>query len=127
MIQRAKSTVFVFGLLVLLACQSFGKPAPLVLEGMISDTQCALNVHSKDGSHDVMIKVGLGGANGKECTRRCVKDMGGKYVLVVKNRVYRLDDQTQPEKFAGEKVKVTATLVDAKTNTLHIVSMEIIP
>jgi hypothetical protein len=124
--QIAKSKPFFFALLLLLACQSFGKTRILVLEGTITDTQCAFNVHSKDGSHDVMIKMGRVGSTGKSCTLRC-KEMGGNYVLAVKNQIYRLDDQIQPEKFAGEKVKVTGTLVDATTNTLHIVSIEAIP
>jgi hypothetical protein len=123
---RAKLKIFFLGLLVLLACQFFGKTRTLVLQGTITDTQCAFNVHARDGSHDVMIKAGLGGSSGKECTLHCVKEMGGKYVLVVKNQIYRLDDQIQPEKFAGNTVKVTGTLVDAKTNTLHIVSIEAI-
>jgi hypothetical protein len=124
--QSAKLRILFLSLLLLLACASFGKTKTLALQGTITDSQCAFNVHSKDGSHDVMIKAGLGGSTDKSCTLRCAKEMGGKYVFAVKNQIYRLDDQTELEKFAGEKVKVTGTLVDPKTNTLHIVSIEAI-
>jgi hypothetical protein len=96
----------------------------ITVSGAISDSQCAFNVHSDSRSHDWMIKKGVYGANDdKSCTLRCVKEMGGKYVLVAKKDVYRLDDQTLPEKFAGAKAKITGIL-DAKTHTLHIQKIE---
>jgi hypothetical protein len=48
--------------------------------------------------------------------------MGGTYVLVAKEEVYKLDDQTQPEQFAGKKVKVSGTL-DTKTHLFHVLSI----
>jgi hypothetical protein len=121
--QRSTTRIFLFLLMSLIAGQSFGKTGVLTLQGLIEDSQCAFNVHAKGGSHDLMIKNGLGGSSEKACTLHCVRQMGGDYVLLVKNQVYRLDDQVLPEKFAGEKVRVTGTLVDAKTNTLHVISM----
>jgi hypothetical protein len=44
-------------------------------------------------------------------------------VLVVKKDVYRLDDQTKAELFAGKNVKATGTL-DAKSHTLHILDIQ---
>src|SRR5215472_18675260 len=77
------------------------KDTVMVFHGAIEDSQCAFNVHSDTRSHDWMIKKGVQGATDeKSCTQHCVKDMGGLYVLVVKNDVYRLDDQTTPEPFA---------------------------
>ena len=100
------------------------KETPLTLIGDIEDSQCAFNVHSATRSHEAMIKQGVPGATDeKSCTQHCVKDMGGNYVLVVKNDVYRLDDQGYAEKFAGAKVKVTGTL-DSRTHTLHIMIIE---
>lgn len=100
------------------------KDAVVVFHGAIEDSQCAYNVHSDARSHDWMIKKGVEGATDeRSCTHHCVKDMGGVYVLVVKNDVYRLDDQTTPEQFAGKKVKVTATL-DAKPGTLRVLKIE---
>jgi hypothetical protein len=96
----------------------------ITVSGAISDSQCAFNVHSDSRSHDWMKKKGVEGASDdKSCTLRCVKEMGGKYVLVTKKDVYRLSNQTLPEKFAGAKVKVTGTL-DAKTHTLNVIKIE---
>lgn len=96
----------------------------LVLRGAIMDSQCAFNVHSEGHSHEWMIKKNVPGASDeKSCTQHCVKDMGGLYVLVVKDEVYRLDDQVLPEQFAGRSVKVTATM-DTKPHTLRVLKIE---
>ncbi len=101
-----------------------GKDGVITVAGAISDSQCAFNVHSDSRSHEWMEKKGVYGAtDDKSCTQRCVKEMGGKYVLVTKKDVYRLDDQVAPERFAGLKVKVTGTL-DAKKQTLHVLNIE---
>ena len=99
------------------------KDGTITVSGAISDSQCAFNVHSDSRSHDWMEKKVEGAGDDKSCTLRCVKEMGGKYVLVTKKDVYRLNNQTLPEKFAGAKVKVTGTL-DAKTNTLDVIKIE---
>ena len=121
-----------FLLVLMLATCSFAKDNKdnkdnkevLNLRGSIMDSQCAFNVHSDTHSHDWMTKRGVQGATDENsCTKHCVKDMGGSYVLVVKKEVYKLDDQIQPEQFSGKKVKVNATL-DAKTHSLHVFSME---
>lgn len=111
-------------IIMLLASYSFSKETALTLHGAISDSQCAFNVHSDARSHDWMKKKVEGARDDKSCTLMCARELGGRYVLVVKDAVYRLDDQIAPEKFAGQKVKVTGTLTDAKTNTLHVTSME---
>ena len=100
------------------------KDEPVTLHGAIEDSQCAFNVHSNARSHEWMITKGVEGAtDDKSCTLHCVKNMGGNFVLVVKNDVYRLDDQGLAEKFAGAKVRATG-IVDSKTHTLHIQKME---
>jgi Protein of unknown function (DUF5818) len=105
-------------------CLGKDKDGTVVLRGAIADSQCAFNVHSNARSHEWMIKKGVPGASDdKSCTQHCVKDMGGNYVLVVKDDVYRLDDQGQAEPFSGKKVKATGT-VDAKTHTLHVLKIE---
>jgi len=115
-------------MVVLLASISFAKgkekdkDGNVTVIGSITDSQCAYNVHSSGRSHDWMIKKGVPGAgDDKSCTLHCVKDMGGSYVLVAKDKdeVYRIDDQTYAERFAGANVKITGTL-DAKTHTLHV-------
>ena len=123
-----KYTTLVLFLSLLVPC-AFGKdkePVILNLQGEISDSQCAFNVHSLDRTHDAMIGKGDFGNDSKSCTRQCVKKMGGLYVLVVKEQVYRLDDQIQPEQFSGKKVKLSGTMLDAKTQTLHVLSIEAI-
>ena len=119
---------FFFAAVALLSLYSFAKDKPkdatVSLHGAIMDSQCAFNVHSDAHSHDWMTKRGVQGASDEEsCTRHCVKDMGGSYVLVVKKEVYKLDDQVKAEQFAGKKVKINGSL-DAETHTLHIFDME---
>lgn len=100
---------------LLLATMAFAanKPKSHTFTGEIMDSQC-----SAMGSHEEMLKKeGKAGMDPnaleakKMCTQGCVK-MGGKYVLynAADKTVYELDDQTKPEKFAGEKVKVKGTL-----------------
>jgi hypothetical protein len=93
--------------------------------GEIMDSQCA-----KMGSHETMLKK-EGMENMKDdakakqmCTVNCVK-MGGKYVLfdAASKTVFQLDDQTKPEQFAGQKVKVTGTL-DKATKTIHVTDIK---
>jgi hypothetical protein len=115
---------------ILLVTCSFGKENKenkdniVTLHGAIEDSQCAYNVHSEGHSHDWMIKKHVEGANdARSCTQHCVHDMGGNFVLVVKNEVYRLADQDLAGKFAGENVKASGIL-DAKTHTLHHFTME---
>lgn len=121
---KYKAGIALSSLMLLLAGYASTKDDTLTVRGSISDSQCAFNVHSDSHSHDWMIKKGVYGANDdKSCTLKCVKEMGGKYVLVGPKEVYRLDDQTMPEKFAGVKVKVTGTL-NEKTHTLQVMKIE---
>ena len=119
---------FFFATLALLSLYSFAKDKPkdatVTLHGAIMDSQCAFNVHSDAHSHDWMTKRGIQGANNEEsCTRHCVKDMGGSYVLVVKKEVYKIDDQVKAEQFSGKKVKLNGSL-DSETHTLHVFDVE---
>jgi hypothetical protein len=122
------ATLASLALLLLLASYSFGKDkenkdGTVTLHGAIADSQCAFNVHSNARSHEWMIKKGVPGAtDDRSCTMHCVKDMGGNFVLVVKDNVYRLDDQTLSEAFAGKKVRATGT-VDS-SHTLHLMKIE---
>jgi hypothetical protein len=111
-------------LLLLLGSCAFAKdPAVITLQGEIVDSQCAYNVHSVDHTHNSMVKKGVYGRDATTCTLHCVRQMGGNFVLVVKEDVYRLDGSVQLEPFAGKKVKVSGVL-DPKTQTLHIQKME---
>jgi hypothetical protein len=94
--------------------------------GVIADSQCALNVHSLSQSHKEMLQSKEAGSTDADCVRYCITERGGRFVLQNKNKVYKLDKQDIGGKFAGNKVRVTGTL-DAKTNTIHVVSIELIP
>src|SRR5947209_19390625 len=111
-------------LLLLLGSYTFAKdPVATTLQGEIVDSQCAYNVHSLDHTHSSMVKKGVYGRDATTCTLHCVRQMGGNFVLVVKENVYRLDGTVQIEQFAGKKVKVSGIL-DPKIQTLHIQKME---
>ncbi|HMC32626.1 MAG TPA: hypothetical protein VKL99_17440 [Candidatus Angelobacter sp.] len=125
---NCKAKTAALSLVLLLAAYSFAKDKPkdsvITLQGSITDSQCAFNVHSETHSHEWMIKRGVQNASDdKSCTLHCVKDMGGSYVLVVKKEIYRLDDQMKAELFAGKNVKASGTL-DAKSHTLHIFDIQ---
>jgi hypothetical protein len=111
--------------IALLSLVSLSAPAQSHLQtftGEISDSQCALNVHSKTGSHKEMLAENTMGKNEADCVKTCVK-YGGVYVLVTPKKVYRLSDQTTPEKFAAQKVVITGSL-DKKGNTIIVQSIQ---
>ncbi len=94
-----------------------------VFRGEIGDSQCALNVHSLSRSHAEMLKKPGVGSTEADCTRYCVKNLGGVFVIEVKDKVYKLDDQDLADRYAGQKVKLTGVL-DSKTNTITIHKIE---
>lgn len=120
---KVSTAVLFVAFVLLLATYSFSKDGVVTLHGEIEDSQCAFNVHSAGHSHDWMLKKHVAGARDKKsCTLLCVRDMGGNFVLVVKDEVYRIEDQTLAGKFAGKKVKAIGTL-DPKSHTLHDLQM----
>jgi hypothetical protein len=78
--------------------------------GVITDSMC--------GASHKMMNV----TPDSKCVRECVK-AGSTYALVVDGKVYTLSDQKTPDKFAGEKVKVTGKL-DSKTGTIAVEKIE---
>ena len=103
-----------------------GEEEPKTFRGEISDSQCALNVHSLTQSHQEMLKSKSGdaGKTAASCSQFCIVHMGGRFVLASKDHVYHLDNQDMPRGFVGEKVKVHGTL-DPKTEIIHVVSIEV--
>ena len=104
--------------LVLLGGSSFAAQKQQTITGEVMDSSCA-----KMGSHEMMEKqhnMPSNAASDKACTLACVK-AGAKLVLydASTKTVYELDDQTKPQQFAGEKVKVTGT-IDKANNTIHV-------
>lgn len=90
----------------------------LNLVGEIMDSRCAI-----DGSHDKMMQQN-GTKNAMECTLQCAKS-GGSFVLFdpETKSVYQLDDQQKPERFAGQRVRVSGTY-DEPSKTMHVESIE---
>jgi len=97
-----------------------GGEEPRTFRGEISDSQCALNVHSLTQSHEEMLKSksGEAGKTAASCSQFCIVHMGGKFVLASKGHVYHLDNQELPRGFIGEKVKVHGVL-DPKTEIIQ--------
>ncbi|MBZ5591556.1 MAG: hypothetical protein LAP39_04930 [Acidobacteriia bacterium] len=79
------------------AALALAAAAPKTFTGVITDSMCG-----KD--HSMM-----GVKPDSKCVLECVK-AGSKYALLEGTNVYELSDQKTPEKFAGQKVKVTGTL-----------------
>ncbi len=97
-----------------------------VFRGELADSQCAANVHSLDRSHKEMLKVKSVGTTSADCTNFCVKQRGGKFVLQIKDKMYRLDKQELVQEFAGHKVRVTGTL-GPEPDTIHVRKIEALP
>lgn len=117
------SIVLAIAAIIGFAAGTAGSEERRTFVGEVSDSQCALNVHSLTRSHQEMLKSKSMGGSATECANYCVKYLGGDYVLSTKDEVYRLDDQTDAAKFAGQTVKLVGVL--GPKNTIHVVSMEL--
>jgi len=87
-------------------------PGKQTFTGIITDDMCGKAGHAQ-------MRMGPTDA---ECTTACVSAHGATYVLYDGKEVYALSDQRTPEKFAGQKVRITGTL-DAKTKTIQVDSI----
>lgn len=92
--------------------------------GEISDSQCALNVHSLTRSHQEMLKSKSMGGTANTCTVYCVEHMGGYLVLSSGNEIYRLDRADLVHGYEGQKVTISGVL-DQKDKLLHVVKIEL--
>jgi hypothetical protein len=95
-----------------------------VFHGEISDSQCALNVHSLTRSHQEMLKSKSMGGTASTCSNYCIEHLGGEPVLSSGKDVFRLDRADLVHGFEGAKVKVTGVL-DAKAGRLHVLKIEL--
>jgi len=86
--------------------------------GEIMDSRCAI-----DGSHNKMMTRN-GAKDVRDCTLECAKS-GGSFVLYDPDTktVYQLDDQQKPEKFAGQRVRISGTY-DESSKTMHVQSIQ---
>lgn len=104
--------LLVVSVLGMAALSSASAQSTQTFAGVITDDMCA-----KDG-HAIMRM----GPTDAECTKACVSAHGAEYVLADGKNVYTLSDQKTPEKFAGQRVRVTGTL-DTKTKAIQVQSM----
>ena|SRR5215469_4473265 len=116
-----KVTFFIFSVIILASADS----SKSRFRGEISDTQCAMNVHSLSRSHAEMIAKGTLGTDPASCAKACVR-RGGEWVLQSGGRVFRLKSQAGVDHFAGQKVEIVGTL-DSKTNTIDNTEIRLEP
>jgi putative hemolysin len=95
-----------------------------VFRGEVSDSQCALNIHSLTRSHQEMLKSKSMGGTSNSCSVYCIEHLGGSLVLSASKDVYRLDRPDLVHGFEGQKVKITGTL-EPKLNQIHVVKIEL--
>ena len=92
--------------------------------GEVSDSQCALNVHSLTRSHQEMLKSKSMGGTANTCAVYCIEHLGGYLVLSAGKNVYRLDRADLVHGFEGQHVVVTGIL-DPKLNQLHVLKIDL--
>ncbi len=95
-----------------------------VYRGEVSDSQCALNVHSLTRSHQEMLKSKSMGGTSNTCSVYCIEHLGGYLVLSIGNNVYRLDRPDLVHGFEGQRVLITGTL-DAKLKQIHVLKIDL--
>lgn len=96
-----------------------------VFRGEISDTQCAMNVHSLSRSHQEMIEKQSLGTDAASCAKACVR-RGGEWVLRSGEDVFRLKNQEGMDVFAGKQVEIKGML-NSRTKTIDNLSVEAAP
>src|ERR1700732_696310 len=74
--------------------------------GEVSDSQCALNVHSLTRSHDEMLKSKSMGGTSRTCSQYCIEHLGGELVLSSGATVFRLDNQSAARQSVGQNATV---------------------
>lgn len=112
--------------IIALAGTAFGQNTR-VFHGEVSDSQCALNVHSLTRSHQEMLKSKSMGGTSNTCAVYCIEHLGGYLVLSSGKDgkdVYRLDRADLVHGFEGQKVKITGTL-DTKLNEIHVLKIDL--
>jgi len=92
--------------------------------GEVSDSQCALNIHSLTRSHQEMLKSKSMGGTSNTCAVYCIEHLGGYLVLSAGNNVYRLDRADLVHGFEGRRVKIMGTL-DPKLKQIHVLKIDL--
>jgi hypothetical protein len=108
--------VIVFGTVSAQTAQQF--------HGEVSDSQCALNVHSLTRSHQEMLKSKSMGGTSNTCAVYCIEHLGGYLVLSSGKNVYRLDRADLVHGFEGRRVVIDGIL-DPKLNQIHVIKIDL--
>jgi len=95
-----------------------------VFRGEVSDSQCALNIHSLTRSHQEMLKSKSMGGTSNTCAVYCIEHLGGYLVLSSGKNVFRLDRADLVHGFEGQKVRLTGVL-DPKLKEIHVLKIEL--
>lgn len=95
-----------------------------VFRGEVSDSECALNVHSLTRSHQEMLKSKSMGGTSNTCTVYCIEHLGGYLVLSAGKNVYRLDRPDLVHGFEGRRVVISGVL-DTKLNEIHVLKIDL--
>jgi hypothetical protein len=109
--------------LLVLACAAHGQNSR-DFRGEVSDSQCALNVHSLTRSHQEMLKSKSMGGTSNTCSVYCIGHLGGYLVLSAGNDVYRLDRSDLVHGFEGRRVVINGTL-DTKLKQIHVLKIDL--
>jgi hypothetical protein len=109
--------------LLLLAELAHGQAAQ-IFHGEVSDSQCALNVHSLTRSHQEMLKSKSMGGTSNTCSVYCIEHLGGYLVLSNDRDVYRLDRSDLVHGFEGRHVVITGIL-DSKLKQIHVLKIDL--
>ena len=116
--------VFCFAVGVLALAGVAQAQASHVYRGEISDSQCAMNIHSLTKSHQEMLKSKAMGGTSNTCSVYCIEHLGGYLVLSVGNDVYRLDRTDLVHGFEGRRVAITGIL-DSKLKQIHVQKIDL--
>ena len=95
-----------------------------VFHGSVSDSQCAMNVHSLTRSHEEMLKSKSMGGTANTCSVYCITYLGGYLVLSSDKDVFRLDRPDLVHGFEGQRVKITGVL-DERLKQIHVLNIEL--
>jgi hypothetical protein len=116
--------IMLWALGVLAVAAAAGGQNTQTFHGEVSDSQCALNVHSLTRSHQEMLKSKSMGGTANTCAVYCIEHLGGYLVLSAGKNVYRLDRADLVHGFEGRKVVVTGVL-DGKLNQIHVLKIDL--
>lgn len=118
-----RQTIWYLAAILMLAGSALAQNAQ-IFHGEVSDSQCALNVHSLTRSHQEMLKSKSMGGTSNTCAVYCIEHLGGYLVLSSGKNVYRLDRADLVHGFEGRKVVINGVL-DSKLNQIHVIKIDL--